>query len=181
MEGTKLSTHPNLFATVVALEWAEQARPELWRPMPYQNRRGIRGTSVRFWNAPVHHMISVHNCSSLLTPSIVAYLVKGIESIDELRFGIYANKKDIPGFYAAAKSAHTLDGSNDHWIMIARTPERDFAQILRGKRALSEEEEDLLTYLESADNATDRLMTNFLPSGRPTKKWATTQRHDLCQ
>jgi hypothetical protein len=126
-------------------------------------------------------MISVHNCSIVLAPSTLAYLIKGIESIDELRFGIYANKKGIPGFYAAAKSAHTLDGSNDHWIMIARTPERDFAQILRGKRALSEEEEDLLTYLESADNATDRLMTNFLPSGRPTKKWATTQRHDLCQ
>jgi len=137
----------------------------LWQPTHYQNRRGIWGTCVRFWNAYVHHMISVHNCSSVLAPSTLAYLIKGIESIDELRFGIYANKKDVPGFYATAKSAHMLDGSKDHWFMIVRTPEKNFAEILRDKSTLSEEEQDLLPYLESADNTTSRLKTDQSPGG----------------
>ena len=45
--------------------------------------------------------------------------------------------------------------------MIARTPERDFAEILGDKRNLSEEEQDLLPYLESADVSANRLITGI--------------------
>lgn len=150
MEEPRMATHENLLATVNALELAKLSRPDAWQTMPYKNRHGIWGTFVRFWNGGLYHMISVHNCSSLLTPSKLAYLIKGIESIDEFRFGIYANRKDVPGFYATAKSTHMLDGSVDHWFMIARSPEKNYVQILQNKRFLSEEEKDLIPYLESA-------------------------------
>jgi hypothetical protein len=94
----------------------------------------------------------VHNCSRVFTPSELAYLIKGIESIDEPRFGIYANQKNVPGFYATARSTRELDGSVDHWFMIARSPERNFAQIMRRKSFMSEEEEAVLSYLESMEN-----------------------------
>jgi hypothetical protein len=139
----------NLLATVNALRSSRLKRPGAWEPSPYRNRRLVWGTCVSFWNADQYHMISVHNCSSVLTPSILAFLIEGIESIDELRFGVYANQKNIPGFYATARSTRALDGSLDHWFMIARSPERNFAQIMRGKTFMSEDEQDVLSYLES--------------------------------
>ncbi len=158
-----MATHENLLATVEALgaRWLEQ--PGVWDPRHYQNRREVWGLYVGFWHAYQHHMISVHNCSRVLTPSELAYLVEGIEFIDEFRFGGYATKKEVLGFYATAQSTRELDGSKNHWFMIARSPERNFSQIarsaersfsriLRAKSLLSEEEQDVLTYLETAAN-----------------------------
>jgi hypothetical protein len=142
----------NLIATVNALASPRLERMSTWDPFPYVNRRGVWGRCVRFWNAYQHHMISVHNCSRAFTPSELAYLIEGIESIDGLRLGIYANRKDVPGFYATARSTRALDGLFDHWFMIARSPERDFAQIMRKKTSMSEEERAVLSYLESTED-----------------------------
>jgi hypothetical protein len=108
--------------------------------------------SVGFWHACHYHTISVNDCQSALNASELAYLIRGIQEIDEFRYGIYANGKNVPGFYATAQSTRTFDGSQDHWYMIGYSPERNFAQVLRQKRCLTAEEEDLLAYLESRAN-----------------------------
>jgi len=143
-------TNENLLATVDALASPRLERPGAWDPRPYPNRRGVWGQYVRFWDAYQYHMISVHNCSCVLTPSKLAYIIEGIESIDDSRFGVYANEKGVPGFYATAKSTRALDESTNHWFMIARSPERNFSRILRAKSRLSEEGQDVLSYFETA-------------------------------
>jgi hypothetical protein len=143
----------NLIATAEALGSPRLERMGAWDPQPYRNRRKIWGICVRFWNAGQHHMISVHNCSRVLTPSELVYLIKGIESIDEPRFGIYSNRKNVLGFYASARSTRAFDGSVDHWFMIARSTERNFAQIMRRKTSMSEEEQSVISYLESTENS----------------------------
>lgn len=170
-----MSTHPNLLATVAALEWAARQRQEFWQPISYTNRHGVRGMCARFWHGPVYHMVSVHNCATTLKPLDLAYLVSGIELIDESRFGIYANKNDTPGFYATAKSTRLLDWSNDHWFMISRTPEMNFAEILENKRTLSEEEQDLLPYLENAGNNENRQTAKLFPNQLRAEKLAIRQ------
>ena len=125
---------------------------DAWQPMPYMNRRGVWGMHVGFWHAYQYHAISVHNCPHIISASKLAHLISGIESIDDCRFGIFANKKDILGFYATAKSTYSFEGSCDHWFMISRSPEKYFARILQLKTSLSEEEQDLLCYLESREN-----------------------------
>jgi|ERR1700722_2302241 len=142
----------NLIATAEALGSPRLERTGTWDPNPYMNKRGVWGICVRFWNAYQHHMISVHNCSRMLSPPELACLIEGIESIDESRFGVYANRKNVLGFYATARSTRALDGSIDHWFMISRSPERNFAQIMRRKTSMSEEEQSVLSYLESAEN-----------------------------
>jgi hypothetical protein len=142
----------NLIATAEALRSPRLERTGAWDPYPYVNSRGVWGRCVRFWNAYQHHMISVHNCSRVFTPSELAYAIKGIETIDDPHFGIYANQKNVPGFYATARSTRALDGSVDHWFMIARSSERNFAQIMRRKIFISEEEQSVLSYLESTEN-----------------------------
>jgi hypothetical protein len=93
-------------------------------------------------------MISIHNLNSFLGPRQVANLIEGIESIDEFRWGIYANGKNIPGFYASAQSTRAVDGTRDHWYMVARSPEKNFARLLSLKRNPSDEERDIISYLE---------------------------------
>jgi len=145
-------THENLHATIAALQSSWLKNEKIWKPDFYQNQKRVWGTCVTFASYSQHHMISVHNCTRPLTPSGLAFLIEGIETLDEFRFGIYANKKYLLGFYATAKSTRPLDGSTDHWFMIARSPEKAFAKILRGKRFLSDEEQSLLPYLESREN-----------------------------
>ena len=107
----------NLIATAEALNLAPLTK---WHPNFYPNRRGVWGMWVQFWQAGIYHMISIHNCSTILRPREIAELIEGIESIDEFRWGIYMNGKNVPGFYASARSGRLLSGSTDHWYMIAR-------------------------------------------------------------
>jgi hypothetical protein len=93
-------------------------------------------------------MISIHNCETVPSPSELSELLRGIESIDECHWGVYVNSKDVPGFYASARSLLELNGSTNHWYMIARSPERHFARLLKQKRNLSEDEQDIISYLE---------------------------------
>jgi hypothetical protein len=137
----------NLIATVEALK---SIRQQKWLPEPYPNRRGVWGASVVFWNAGQWHMISVHNCETVIYPSDVIKLIEGINSIDDARWGFYTNQDGVPGFYASARSSAIFNRSADHWVMIARSPERSLAKMLRQKRTLSEDEVDLILYLERA-------------------------------
>jgi hypothetical protein len=138
---------PNLIATKVALEAVSATK---WEPVPYANRKGIWGCYVCFWNAGQWHMISVHNCEAVIYPTDVIRLIEGINSIEDGHCGFYTNRDGVPGFYASARSSSIFDGSAGHWIMIARSPERNFATVLRQKRTLSEDEADLILYLERA-------------------------------
>jgi hypothetical protein len=136
---------PNHIATKVALE-AVSARK--WEPVPYENKKGVWGYYVHFWHAHQYHMISVHNWGKPLEPRQLSELIGRIESIDECRWGIYLNDKQVPGYYATARSAGSPDDRLEHWIMIARSPERRFSLLIRQKSRLSDEEEDLISYLE---------------------------------
>jgi hypothetical protein len=136
---------PNLIATKVALEAVSARR---WDPMPYQNRRGVWGRYVCFWDAGQWHMISVHNFEAPINPSDVIKLIEGINSIEDARWGFYTSRDGVPGFYASARSSAIFNGSAGHWVMIARSPERNLARMLRQKRTLSEDEVDLILYLE---------------------------------
>jgi hypothetical protein len=137
----------NLIATTEALKLIAR---EKWHQDSYRNRRGVWGIWAHFWQAGIHHMISIHSCSRLLPPREIAGLIEGIEVIDESHWGVYLNGKDIPGFYASARSHHLLEGSTDHWYMISRSPERNFRRLLRMKKNLKEEEADLVSYLDLA-------------------------------
>ena len=143
-----MATNENLLATVDALR---HVNPRFWEPAPYQNRKGVWGMRFHFRQAYQYHFISVHNCAQCLQPSRLADVISGIEIIDESLWGLYANAKDVPGFYATARSTRTFDKSFDHWFMIGRSPESHFSSLLRGKARLSEEEIDLLRYLEERD------------------------------
>lgn len=146
-----MPTHQNLLVTINALESLESGNASAWQPSYYRNRRGVRSMYVGFWNGRRYHTISVHNCQRTLPASELAYLIGGIELIDERRYGIYADTKNIPGFYATARSTRTFDASLNHWYMIGHSCALDFAEILGQKKSLSVEEEDLLKYLESVN------------------------------
>jgi hypothetical protein len=137
--------HENLIATAEALKLVN---PRNWTPEPYQNRRGIWGIWVVFWNAYQFHMISVHNCPVVLRPKDALELIEGVEVIDDAHWGIYLNQKGMPGFYACARSTRVFNGSTDHWIMIGRSPERKFLWLLNQKRYWSQDEVDLIRYMD---------------------------------
>ncbi|MGA2251794.1 hypothetical protein [Terracidiphilus sp.] len=139
--------HENLLATHEALK---SVRLTKWEPAHYRNRYEVWGVYLSFWNAGVWHMISVHNCDTTVQPNDVMKLIAGIDVIDDDHWGIYANGKDVPGFYASARSICMFNGTTNHWIMIARSPERNFGRLLKQKRHKTAEEIDLISYLERA-------------------------------
>ena len=136
-----MKTHENLLATVEALRSVREA---VWQPLPYENRKGDWGMYFGFWFGEIFHGLSVHSYYESASPRKLAHLVEGIERIDEEKWGIYANRKDVPGFYATGQSER-LPG---HWFMIGRSKAGDYSWLLRQKSRLTEDEAGVLEYFD---------------------------------
>jgi hypothetical protein len=134
----------NLLATIEAVKNSNYLR---WKRTPYQNRQDVWGWHFSFWYAYSYHLISIHNCPTWPSQRSIADAIEGIEAILETKWGVYANKKIVPGFYATARSTRPIDGCIDHWFMIGRSAEKNFRSLLLCKSSLEPEEEDILQYL----------------------------------
>jgi len=112
--------HKNLQITKDALELI---RPEDLALRHYCNGCGTPGVTVQFWHAGQYHTIAIHNFRSRPEPAHLAEAIGGIRVIDERKMGTYVSRKYTPGFYATARSTYPLNGSTDHWYIIARSHE----------------------------------------------------------